>query len=175
MYRFINLFVVLVALTSHASAADPDRSAGSARYLAVDSRLQVQEQSVPLTDLMDNLFDYDLYVADPDTATGWYIEWTYADGVVQYSFAYASEQDAFDVMVRHLFRGTDPRNSRSLGLGYPSVQIIELSKEPDWILFHSYDTGAEAADAAELLEMAGLLTKIEPRDTLQNLMWQLGD
>ena len=175
MYRFINLIVVFVALTSRGSAVDPDRSAGPTRHLAVETRLQVQEQSVPLTDLMDNLFDYDLYVADLDTATGWYIEWTYAEGVVQYSFAYASEQDAFDVMLRHLFRGTDPRNSRSLGLDYPSVQLIELPKEPDWILFHSYDTQAEAAVAAELLEMAGLLTEIELRDTLQNLMWQLGD
>ncbi len=175
MYRFINLFVVLIALTSHASAADPDRTAGPARHLAVDPRLQIQEPSLPLTDLMDSLFDYDLYVADPATAAGWYIEWTYGDGEVQYSFAYTSEQDAFDVMIRHLFRGTDPRNSRSLGLAYPSAKIVELPKEPDWIWFHSYDTQAEAAGAADLLEMVGLLTKVELRDTLQLLMGQQGE
>ncbi len=122
MHRVIHVFVTLIAVTSQAQAADPSRSSSPARHLAVDVRLQIQEQSIPLTDLMDNMFDYDLYVADPATAVGWYIEWTYGDGVVKYSFAYTSEQDAFDVMVRHLFRGTDPRNSRSLGHGYPSVK-----------------------------------------------------
>ena len=175
MHRFVSLFAALIALTSYTQAADPGRSAGPARHLAVDVRLQIQEQSIPLTDLTDNLFDYDLYVADPATAVGWYIEWTYDDGAVHYSFAYASEQDAFDVMVRHLFRGTDPRNSRSLGLGYPSVKIVELPKEPDWILFHSYDNQAEAANAAELLELAGLLTKVELRDILQAWTWQSGN
>jgi hypothetical protein len=115
----------------------------------------------------DTMFDYDLYVADPSTSTGFYIVWTYSGGVVRYSSPFTNYDNANDWLIWSLFHGVDPRNSISdPDLPWPDAKIMELPKEPNWVLYDSYGTQSQAVAEAEWFEDFGMLTKITARSVV---------
>lgn len=118
--------------------------------------------------LMDAVNDYDLWVAEPETANAWYIRWTYDDGVVRYSAAYYDFEHAQDHLIWCLLHGVDPRNSLwNPDLDWPDSELVYLPKTPDWVFFRTCDSYSEAALDAAWFNSFGLLTKITSRSVLQ--------
>lgn len=109
----------------------------------------------------DYLYDYEVHVADPATATGWYVRYTYEDGVVLYSSAFATYDGAQDFLVWMLLGGYDPRGSLSdPDLAFPDTAIVSGAKEPTWVPDSIHDRRVDAQAAAAVRQSAGFLTRI---------------
>ncbi len=105
MRPFVILCLVLPLTFELSNAAEPSSGLNPGKPLADQRVPNVQQPSeLSLSAFLDDLFDYDVYMADPATVTGWYIKWTYADGVVVYTSPSQSETYTLDLMVRLLLR-----------------------------------------------------------------------
>lgn len=156
---------------SPAAAAPPtvNRTAETSLTSLRTDQLTVRQSSdsTITSSVTDAMFDYDLYIADPESASGFFIEWTYEDGEVIHTGPHVSEDSAHDWLVWCLFHGVDPRDSISdPDLSWPNTAIVELPTEPDWILFGSYGTRAEAEVDAAWFEDFGMPTRIVSRSVL---------
>lgn len=109
----------------------------------------------------DKLYDFDLYVANPESATGWYVLFTYDDGSTYTSYAFDTEEDAEDYLFYLNWYGLDPQGGwYDADNGY-STTVYQGARTPDWVFYQRYGTSASAADAADWFEdELGMLTRV---------------
>lgn len=113
--------------------------------------------------MLDSANDYEVWVAEPDTATGWYVVLRYPDGYVDVRGAHATKQAAEDWVDWMNWHTTSLiRHGKSPIIGYQ-----EMSKEPGWQYFGTFPTLAEAEDEAEWFEDFGMLIDIRRVSTLR--------
>lgn len=111
----------------------------------------------------DAMYEYDLYIALPETAKGWLLEYVYEDGYKKIHGPFKTERDARlraerdEVYLGHLHNGE-----------LPVEEYIYFGlAEPNWEYFQTYPAIAEAEDAAAYFEDIGMLTDIRAVSTLR--------
>lgn len=117
--------------------------------------------------VQDAMYDFDLYVADPGSATGWYILWTWEDGSTMVSHAFTSESLAKSHHDRLMWHGVDPRGGWYDSDNGFSAEYFSAPREPDWEFFARYGTRAAAAEQAEWFQNFGLLTQVRKVSVIQ--------
>lgn len=111
---------------------------------------------------LDAAYDYELWVADARTATGWFVELWYPDGTLDLVGPFATEtaaQKHVDFTMKH-------SSFRRDGMT-PEVLLDEKTTEPNWVYFDTYGALAEAQTEAEWFESIGMLTDIRRKSTLR--------
>lgn len=127
-----------------------------------------QTASVSLADAVDASYDFELYIAEPETATAWYMLWTWEDGHQRVSYRFDTKAAAEREWIRMLQHLTDPRLGSMDPDNMISVDFFEGLAEPRWEYIDTYATRAEAEEAAQWWEeRLGLITDIRMVSTLK--------
>ncbi|MCA9240808.1 MAG: hypothetical protein KDA37_11435 [Planctomycetales bacterium] len=119
-------------------------------------------QEISTTDSIElsKLDNYELYVADPNTSTGWFILWTSQDGKAILSHAFATRTDARKHLDRMAWNGVGP-DYQPVDPNNPyRAEVFEAPKTPDWQFYGSYGSREEAEADAAWFEDFGMLTDI---------------
>ncbi|MCA9066264.1 MAG: hypothetical protein KDA96_24525 [Planctomycetaceae bacterium] len=162
--RCLVTLAVLVSACGISLAAE-----GTLSSRTIDSRLRATSTtSVSVADFESAMYDYDVYVADPATATGWYVRFRYDDGIVKYSSAFTSYDNAWDWLFFCQIHGVDPRSSLSdPNLAWPDIDIVEMPREPNWLWVSTHDTKADAQQWVDFYRSGGLMSKMVARSVIQ--------
>ena len=131
----------------------------AAGLAAINSANAQDDVSLPASSFEDLTYDFEVYAAQ-EPGTGFFIVWDMPNGEFITNGPYYTYQGAQDHLMRILFGGWEPD-------GYEDVEIVELPLQPDYILFDTVDTRAEANALADQLESFGLLTQIKRVSTIQ--------
>ncbi|TWT77430.1 hypothetical protein Pla123a_20910 [Posidoniimonas polymericola] len=127
-----------------------------------------QTDSVSLADAVDASYDFELYVAEPETATAWFMLWTWEDGYQRVSYRFDTKAAAEREWIRMLQHLTDPRLGSMDADNLISVDFFEGLAEPRWEYIETYATLAEAEEGAQWWEeRLGLITDIRMVSTLK--------
>jgi hypothetical protein len=105
-----------------------------------------------LANYNDQIYDFDVYAADPDPVTGYFIVVLYRDGSEEEFGPYASRSSAeysLFFMVEH-----------GQLSGAIDAEIVARALPPKWVFMRRFDKRAAAVAYADLLESVGLLTDI---------------